>query len=846
MPLDTSKNNQKIPVNPGEVLFVSGRPSQSLNILHEGSVRVEVNLGDISFALYTLEGANLTPGIFALLEGTTLPYTIRAKSSCVISTYAMNQANAKKTLTQKVSVGVMAVRTLLKEIGELYKRITAIRGLTSSIEFTTDNLGAAYFILNPSIFPDLQPGGPITRDENIIDPVMRSIRNNLAGFYEHGGLLPESPSVSFLDEDHGEFFQKDYADTVEWRDSEFHFIRKILAVNPKISQALFEADTSLLQSAAESYVATYRELFDILEKEVTDLTESMQTLLSGDQSLLEKMNLTLDLFSTGYSTIPSTTLLPITEWSLKKSQAHLAEFNQIFGTPFAGVTSSIDTLEKKQKELTTKYSHELTSKKASDEKKASSGDDSITAGIDINSLKTELLNSASQILNYAQADPEAVKEFSTLMVKLKTFKNPLDPDPDNRKIRRTIAKTYWDVYKRSFTKWLKDGRKAPTAVEMMLRYGYFDESLLEEGHLVELRARMEQPRFNGNVPVHLGTDWLEKIYGREIPTSVDELGQTFFEKLKLDLKDSGIKSDKDIPPEYDTGEARLAYEMNAMYEPNVRLTSGNISSHFPILTKYHITLPIDKCYVTKAHVEKAIQEILAVDYTAFNREILYRNEEIGIKNEFVQRSIIPDFIIVPSIGPRVMMWQDLSIFRGSGSKESKGRITIPHLVTGDLKSFLMDAIAAFRWELCKNILGPDWNNVGIPSITADYTDYIQFYKKSKDLSPELKEKITSEFKRFRTDRDKFAYDYNLWLKYESEGVQRVNRVVRAIFYRHIPFQRAIREKVSGQPAFAELHNKFKNVRSRQHKEHENKYKKYMDASGALPKELYENLQFYEV
>ncbi|GBF50711.1 cAMP-binding protein [Leptospira ryugenii] len=846
MPIDTSKNNQKIPVNPGEVLFVGGKPCLSLNILHEGSVRIEVTVGDISFALYSLEGANMTPAIFPLLEGTTLPFTVRAKSSCTISTYVMNQSNAKKTLTQKVSVGVMAVRTMLKEIGELYKKIIAIRGINAKAEKYIDNIGAAYFILNPAIFPDLSPGGPITRDENIIDPVMKSIRNNLAGFYEQGGMLPDSPTVSFLEEDHGEFFQKGYAETVEWNDSMFHFVRKILTVNPKISQALFESDPSLLQSAAESYVSTYRELFDILEREVHALLDFFQVLFGGEQSLVEKMNLTLDLFSTGYSPIPSTTLLPVTEWCLKSCQSLLSEFQQVFGTQYTGNFSSLDTLEKKQKEMTSKYSHELDSKKAIEERKAMSGDDSITAGIDLGSLKTELLNSASQILNYAQADPEAVKEFSTLMVKLKSFKNPLDPDPDNRKIRRTIAKTYWDVYRRSYLKWIKDGKRGPTAVEMMLRYGYFDESLLDDNHLLELRARMEQPRYDSNVPIHLGTEWLDKIYGREIPTSVDELGQTFFEKLKLDLKDSGIKSERDIPPEYDTGEARLQYELNAMYEPNVRLTSGNISSHFPILTRYHITLPLDKCYVTKSHVNKAIQDILAVDYTAFNREILYRNEEIGIKNEFVQRSVIPDFVIVPSIGPKIMMWQDLSIFRGSGSKESRGRIIIPHFVLGDLKTFLMEAIAAFRWELCKNILGPDWNNVGIPSITADYTDYVQFYKKSKDLSPELKEKITSDFKRFRTDRDKFAYDYSLWIKYESEGVQRVNRVVRSIFYRHIPFHKVIREKVSGQPAFAELHNRFKNVRGRQHKEFENKYKKYMDASGQLPKELYENLMFYEV
>ncbi|MCX7997433.1 MAG: hypothetical protein N3A69_00590 [Leptospiraceae bacterium] len=147
----------------------------------------------------------------------------------------------------------------------------------------------------------------------------------------------------------------------------------------------------------------------------------------------------------------------------------------------------------------------------------------------------------------------------------------------------------------------------------------------------------------------------------------------------------------------------------------------------------------------------------------------------------MQRSIIPDFIVVPSIGTKVMMWQDLSVFRGAGSKESRGRIVLPMFVSGDLKILLLEAIAAFRWELTKNILGPDWNNVGIPSITSEYMDYIQFFKKSKDLTIEMKEKIAAEFKRFRTDRDKFVNDYLLWIKYESEGVQRLNRVVRNIF-----------------------------------------------------------------
>lgn len=62
MPLDTSKNNQKLPVNPGEVLFTQGKTAVSLNILHEGSVRVEASVEGETLPLFSLEGSNLTPG----------------------------------------------------------------------------------------------------------------------------------------------------------------------------------------------------------------------------------------------------------------------------------------------------------------------------------------------------------------------------------------------------------------------------------------------------------------------------------------------------------------------------------------------------------------------------------------------------------------------------------------------------------------------------------------------------------------------------------------------------------------------------------------------------------------
>jgi len=251
-------------------------------------------------------------------------------------------------------------------------------------------------------------------------------------------------------------------------------------------------------------------------------------------------------------------------------------------------------------------------------------------------------------------------------------------------------------------------------------------------------------------------------------------------------------------------------------------------------------MPLDKAFVTNDKLSEAIDKILAIDYTLFHRETLFNDEERGILKEFVQLQVIPWFITVPSIGTKVMMWQDLA---SPNKRISKGRIAVPIFATADLFSLLVDAMAAFRWELTKSVAGPDWNNVAVPSITADYTDYVQFYKKNRELSPEIKERLASEFKRFRSDRDRFTNDYGNWLKSEAEGNMKMNRVVRAIFYRHVPFAKAVRDKVATQPAFADLHNRFVNIRTKKLREFEAKYKKHGDS---LPDILKKNLDYYRV
>lgn len=118
-----------------------------------------------------------------------------------------------------------------------------------------------------------------------------------------------------------------------------------------------------------------------------------------------------------------------------------SQYKNIFGSPYMKVSAGYNGLNNKIVSLNSKFSSELESVA-----KRNAVRQPTTAGINLDAIKKELSNSASQILNFANLNAEQVKDFSALMIKLKGLKNPLDSDPDIRKICRNITKTYY-VYK---------------------------------------------------------------------------------------------------------------------------------------------------------------------------------------------------------------------------------------------------------------------------------------------------------------------------------------------------------------------------------------------------------------
>ena len=215
--------------------------------------------------------------------------------------------------------------------------------------------------------------------------------------------------------------------------------------------------------------------------------------------------------------------------------------------------------------------------------------------------------------------------------------------------------------------------------------------------------------------------------------------------------------------------------------------------------------------------------------------------EKKIEKEAIQKEIFPNIVLFPVAGINGVMWQEISGKRSN----SEGRIFLPAFFNGKLEDTFLTIFGRYHWELCKTLQGTAWNNIAVPSLTSEYADYIQFYRKNKDLSAEKKEALKNQFTRCRNNmREIFVYDYIIWMKFESAGAIRLNKVARRLLATYCPFSKEIRSRISSQPIFEEAMAKFERDRQKKSKELMLRMKALEKKEAEITKELTDTQHFY--
>lgn len=452
----------------------------------------------------------------------------------------------------------------------------------------------------------------------------------------------------------------------------------------------------------------------------------------------------------------------------------------------------------------------------------------------------ELHDSFQKILNYAEVEEDRAQEMKAVMSDFVKVRDKSSADDSVRAMRRKITENHYIIYKSVFLRAYRE-KNPPRLMDLFLKYGFADERLLTDEQLISLYF-LEEPEIEQNAcNVYDIKTWLTLIYEGKKEPSKNEFDLEYPEML-AGLKRQAKLTDKELVVWLTDRNKKLEYEIENMFRYNNRTTNGQITSFVPVLNKDQLPGNVERAFLSISRVNEAVSEIMKVDYSIFDREVLYANKEKNIVKEYIIKRAMPDIIRMPNAGSNGVMWQEIS----GKKRDTSGRFLLPIFTDVDVNLLLVRIFGRFRWELCRTIEGASWNDITNKSLTSEYTDYLQFYRKNKELSEEKKEKVKSQIQKGRnSSREIFVIDYEQWINYEALGAIKLNKPVREIMATYCPFSKELREKLRLQPIFEDAMARYFRDKLKKTREVEGRYRLLQKDKIELTSELVDTLNYYK-
>ncbi len=446
------------------------------------------------------------------------------------------------------------------------------------------------------------------------------------------------------------------------------------------------------------------------------------------------------------------------------------------------------------------------------------------------------------ILSYADLEDEKREEICAAFRQFQELPDMLSTDAETNRLRKSLASIYYDVYHKVFMRAIKESGELSPVIQMFLNFGFMDVRLAGEENTSILYDLTDHLNLCSSDHVYTIYTWLKSVYEGKNEPSKNEFDLDYTAYL-AELKKSGrLTADQAAACAQDQ-EMKLQYELQNMFVSGNRVTYGRISTFCPILCEHDLINSIDKMLVTVQKLEDSIEKIKKVDFSAFYREVSFSDPEKGINMELIQKEVMPDIILMPNAGTRAMMWQEIA----GRKRDSSARFMFPIFTPVDLDDMMIETIGRYRWEICRRIQGVHWNDIREPSLTADYCDYIQFYRKNHELSADAKEKIKLALQRGRNNyREVFVKDYQNWIKFESKGSFRLNKIAREILLKYCPFSKPIREELKANPMYQNAFQRYDILNAKALQRITAVFSRYQKAGGKITQEIRNHLDYYNL
>jgi hypothetical protein len=254
----------------------------------------------------------------------------------------------------------------------------------------------------------------------------------------------------------------------------------------------------------------------------------------------------------------------------------------------------------------------------------------------------------------------------------------------------------------------------------------------------------------------------------QIGTSYGDLANISEELESLARKSEGVAAEGAV-------DAKTVVNEFASVRQMAKMCVGRQGNHFPILLAQYVKPNIQEI-ATRENVINEMAQIEALDPGLFLRS--YKSQTTRI---------VPNVLLIASYGDMGICWEPFEKFNRS---TSRGRIAIP-MYPKNLRLAVLYALADLRWQVAKEKASYYWMEEGLTG------KYYHWFSERK----------------FRGDvREYFIRDYILWIDKESQGMQKLDKDVRGIFWRMMPFPQELKDSLRNRGfVYNELFKKDQNI-----------------------------------
>lgn len=456
-------------------------------------------------------------------------------------------------------------------------------------------------------------------------------------------------------------------------------------------------------------------------------------------------------------------------------------------------------------------------------------------------LPTDLAGSLNTILEFAGTDLDVSDSFRKHIHTYKLLKDKSSMEDKVCSLRKKLTQEFYVLYSAVFEQTLHN-KNIPLPVWMFLYFGYVDEELAGTENAATLCRMVPNITDNSAFGCYTFYHWLMAIFDGKKEPSRNEFDQDYTDYVHKQ-KISGAVTEKDLIALERNPMSKVNYELQNMFPSVNKMSFGRISTFCPIFTAENALKDLESAYVTVSKVAKASEQVRRVDFSAFYRAGLDM-EHVDILGKMpVHTECLPDVILLPNAGIRGIMWQEIE----GKKRNTSGRMCFSIFHMEDFSTSYLRLTGEFRWELCKRVQGGRWNDISERSLTSEYFDYIQFYKKNHDLSAEAKERVRNGLLQAKNSfKEMFVRDYMQWVLFEGNGSPRLNKVARKIFFTYCPFSADICAQLDSNPLYADLLSQHRLRNAQKRHQIDMLFQKLQNSNAPIPDSLEREREYYNL